>query len=96
MDDPRYRNRLETLFQHYGRLDDFEAIVTDLDQWSNVSVADRGCCPFSVPGAVAADLRSAIADFFSQIRSGASLYHQLAKSKIKGGDVVVTFTMMWH
>jgi hypothetical protein len=87
----QYKSQFAQVRQHYASLHDFELIVTDLQRWSRKAIKKRRSCPFMSPANVAADIRSAIADFFAQIRQEAHLYRQFADEKLKNGDVVISF-----
>lgn len=85
-----YRERLERLLKHFGTLDNFEGLVTEID---GLITRGKGEVPtgYGSPTYVAVDLRSAIADYFDQLSSlPAPLYEGLANIA-QPEDVIIIF-----
>ena len=84
---------LEELFERYGGLEDLERILTELYErpaGSPAAAFTKMHCGNTIGG-----LKVAIPEFFHSVRGrpilGRNLYSELARSKIREGDTILTF-----
>jgi hypothetical protein len=84
---------LEELFERYGGLEDLERILTELYErpaGSPAAAFSKMHCGNTIGG-----LKVAIPEFFHSVRGrpilGRDLYRELARSKIREGDTILTF-----
>ena len=88
-----WRGYLEELFEQYGGLADLERILTELHErpaGSRAAAFSKMQCGNTIGG-----LKVAIPEFFHGVRGkpipGRDLYRELARSKIRDGDAILTF-----
>ena len=88
-----WRGYLEELFEQYGGLADLERILTELHEQppgSPAAASSKMHCGNTIGG-----LRVAIPEFFHSVRGnsipGRDLYRELARSKLRDGDTILTF-----
>lgn len=88
-----WRGYLEELFERYGGLADLERILTELHErpaGSRAAASSKMQCGNTIGG-----LKVAIPEFFHGVRGkpipGRDLYRELARSKIRDGDAILTF-----
>ncbi len=88
-----WRGYLEELFEQYGGLADLERILTELYErpvGSRAATSSKMHCGNTIGG-----LKVAIPEFFYSLRGrpilGRDLYSELARSKIRDGDTILTF-----
>jgi hypothetical protein len=88
-----WRGYLEDLLEQYGGLADLERILTELHErpaGSRAASFSKMHCGNTIGG-----LKVAIPEFFNSVRGnsipGRDLYRELARSKIRDGDTILTF-----
>jgi hypothetical protein len=85
-----FRPSVEMLHELYGGLEDFEQILTELDECAPNSRA--ATLKSTERGFIRQALEHSVPGFFNQIRGQpAPLYGQLASQRVKQGDVILTF-----
>lgn len=87
---PDYESHIDQLAELYGTLENFEQILTDLDECTPGSPAAK--LQNVIRQAILRSIRVSIPEFFNDVRHPpALLYERFAAQKVRPGDVIISF-----